>query len=439
MTGAGGGARRRHDVVIIGAGQGGLAVSHYLSGPGIEHVVLERSSIASSWRDHRWDSFCTVTPNWSIRLPGAEYAGDDPDGFLSRDELVRHFERWAASFDAPVRCGVEATGVRPVRDGFEVDTRDGRYHARNVVVATSTYQNVRIPAVAARLPPRLAQLTSHDYKNPDTVPPGAVLVVGSGQTGAQIAEELHAAGRRVHLCVGRAGRLPRRYRGRDAVEWQRDMGYLDRTPAMLDSPADRFRGDPHLTGKDGGRTLSLHDFRRSGIRLLGRLVDCDGERARLDDGLHAQMRYADAFSDRIIELFERHIEENRVDAPPPTATELAGGPPPDGGLPDVLRELDLARYDVNTVIWAVGYRFDFSWIQAPVLDDAGYPIAPGGITACPGLYFMGLNWMTWRKSGIIYGVGDDALSVAEDIARRRVARSGTAVTAKRASTAGRHS
>ena len=425
MTGAGGGARRRHEVVIIGAGQGGLAVSYYLSGSGtgsgIEHVVLERSSIASSWRDHRWDSFCTVTPNWSIRLPGAEYAGDDPDGFLPRDELVRHFERWAESFDAPVKCGIDARAVRPVRDGFVVDTNDGRYHARNVVVATSTYQNVRIPAVSAKLPPRLLQLTSHDYKNPDMVPPGAVLIVGSGQTGAQIAEELNDAGRRVHLCVGRAGRLPRRYRGRDAVEWQRDMGYLDRTPAMLDSPADRFRGDPHVTGKSGGYTLSLHDFHRNGIRLLGRLVDCVGERARFDGELHAQMRYADEFSDRIIDQFERHVVENGVDAPPPSAAELAGGPPPDGTQPDVVRELDLADAGIGTVIWAVGYRFDFSWIEAPVLDDAGYPIAPGGITACPGLYFMGLNWMTWRKSGIIYGVGDDGRSVAEDIARRRVA------------------
>ena len=418
MTGAGGAPGRRHEVVIIGAGQGGLAVSHYLSRLGVEHVVIERSSIASSWREHRWDSFCTVTPNWSIRLPGAEYAGDDSDGFMGRDALVRHFEVWARSFDAPVRCGIEARAVRPAGDGFEVVTDDGPYRAGCVVVATSTYQTVHVPAVAARLPRRLAQLTSHDYKHPRMVPPGAVLVVGCGQTGAQIAEEVHEAGRRTYLCVGRAGRLPRRYRGRDCIEWQRDMGYLDRTPAMLDSPRDRFRGDPHLSGKNGGRTLSLHHFHRDDIRLLGRLTGCRGERAEFDGDLHAQMRFADAFSDRIVGQFERHIEEHRIDAPPPTAAELAGGPPPHGRFPEVVRELDLAEAGVGTVIWATGYRYDFSWIDAPVLDDAGYPVAPGGVTACPGLYFTGLNWMTWRKSGIIYGAGDDARSVTADIDRR---------------------
>ena len=426
MTGAGGAPGRRHEVVIIGAGQGGLAVGYHLSRLGIEHVILERSSIASSWREHRWDSFCTVTPNWSIRLPGAEYTGGDPDGFMLRDELVRYFEHWARSFDAPVRCGIEARAVRPVGDdGFEVETDDGLYRSRNVVVATSTYQTVHIPAVAARLPRRLRQLTSHDYKHPRMVPPGAVLVVGSGQTGAQIAEEVHEAGRRTFLCVGRAGRLPRRYRGRDCIEWQRDMGYLDRTPAMLESPEDRFRGDPHLSGKDGGRTLSLHRFHRDGIRLLGRLVGCEGERARFDGELHAQMRFADAFSDRIVEQFERHIADHRFDAPPPTAEELAGGPPAGGRLPAVVRELDLAEAGIGAVIWATGYRFDFSWIEAPVLDEAGYPVAPGGVTACPGLYFTGLNWMTWRKSGIIYGAGDDARSVAGDIGRRRSSRPAT--------------
>ena len=430
-------AERVHDALVIGAGQGGLAVSFFLARAGIEHVVLERSSIASSWREHRWDSFCTVTPNWSMRLPGAEYAGGDPDGFLGRDALVRHFEAWARSFGAPVRCGIEAKRLRPAGGGFEVATSEGVFRARNVVVATSTYQSPHVPAVAARLPSRLAQLTPHEYKHPAMLPAGAVMVVGSGQTGCQIAEEIHEAGRDVFLCVGRAGRLPRRWRGRDCIEWQRDMGYLDRTPDMLESPAARFRGDPHLTGRNGGYTLSLHDFHRRGIRLLGRLVACEGERARFDGGLHAEMRFADAFCDRIVGEFERHIAARAIDAPPPTAAELAGGPPADGRMPDIVREVDLAAAMVGSVVWATGYRYDFSWVKAPVLDPTGYPRAPGGVSAFPGLHFVGLNWMTWRKSGILYGVGDDARSVAEHIGGRlatgpavRVPASGTAMTAR---------
>ena len=437
MAGGGHAAPKPHEVLIIGAGQGGLAVSFLLTRLGIEHVVLERSSVASSWREHRWDSFCTVTPNWSLRLPGAEYTGDDPGGFLARDELVRHFEAWARSFDAPVRCGVEARAVRRAGGGFEVATSEGRFRARNVVVATSTYQNPYIPAVSARLPLRLEQLTPHDYKHPGMLPPGAVMVVGSGQTGCQIAEELHAAGREVFLCVGRAGRLPRRYRGRDCIEWQRDMGYLDRTPAMLESPAARFRADPHLTGRNGGYTISLHDFHRRGIRLLGRLVGCEGERARFDAGLHAEMRFADAFCDRIVAQFERHIADRGIDAPPPTAAELAGGPPEGGRRPDIVREIDLDAANVDAVVWATGYRYDFSWVEAPVLDAAGYPLAPGGVSACPGLCFVGLNWMTWRKSGILYGVGDDARSVAEHLGRRLSSRPTSRVSAPDAARAAR--
>ena len=409
----------RYEAVVIGAGQGGLAASYFLRKLGIGHVVLERSGIAASWRERRWDSFCTVTPNWSIALPGAEYAGDDPDGFLSRDELVRHFERWAESFDAPVRCGVDVRAVRPIEDGYEVDTSEGRVPARNVVVATGTYQTPHVPPSAERLPRRLKQLAADEYKRPDMLPPGGVMVVGAGQTGCQIAEELHEAGRDVWLCVGRAGRLPRRWRGRDCIAWQRDMGYLDRTPDMLEGPGARFRADPHLTGRDGGYTLSLHEFHRRGIRLLGRLVDCDGERARFDDRLYAEIRFADEFADRITAEFDRYIEKHGIDAPPPTAEDRAGGPPEDGAMPELLRELDLAGAGIASVVWATGYRYDFSWIEAPVLDEAGYPVAPGGVSACPGLYFTGLNWMTWRKSGILWGVGEDARSVARHLADRR--------------------
>ncbi len=407
----------RCEAIVIGAGQGGLAASYFLGKLGIGHVVLERSGIAASWRERRWDSFCAVTPNWSIALPGAAYAGNDPDGFLARDELVRHFERWAESFGAPVRCGVEVGALRPSGGGFELETGAGRWRARNVVVAVGTYQAPHIPPVAARLPRRLKQVAADDYKRPDMLPPGGVMVVGAGQTGCQIAEELHEAGRNVWLCVGRAGRLPRRWRGRDCIAWQRDMGYLDRTPAMLERPELRFRADPHLTGRNGGYTLSLHDFHRRGIRLLGRLADCDGEHARLDGGLHDDMRFADEFCDRITAAFDRHIETHGIDAPPPTADELAGGPT--GAMPDILRELDLSEAGIASVVWAAGYRYDFSWIEAPVLDETGYPVAPGGVSACPGLYFTGLNWMTRRKSGILYGVGEDARSAVRHLAAER--------------------
>ncbi|MCY3672239.1 MAG: NAD(P)-binding domain-containing protein [Alphaproteobacteria bacterium] len=358
----------RLEAVVIGAGQGGLATSYLLRQLGIDHVVLERSAVAASWRERRWDSFCTVTPNWSIALPGAKYAGGDPDGFLSRDELVRHFERWAESFDAPLRCGVEVRAVRPDGDGFAVETDAGVWQAENVVVATGTYQAPHIPPLAGRLPGRVKQTAADDYKRPDMLAPGGVMVVGAGQTGCQIAEELHEAGREVWLCVGRAGRLPRRWRGRDCIEWQRDMGYLDRTPAMLESLRLRFRADPHLTGRDGGYTLSLHDFHRRGIRLLGRLVGCGGERARFDGGLHDEMRFADGFCERIAAEFDRHIREQGIDAPPPSAEELAGGPPGDGAMPEIRRELDLAGAGIANVVWAAGYRYDFSWIEAPVHD-----------------------------------------------------------------------
>ena len=212
------------------------------------------------------------------------------------------------------------------------------------------------------------------------------------------------------------------------------MGYLDRTPEMLDSPAARFRADPHLTGRNRGYTISLHDFHRRGIRLLGRLVGCEGERARFDGELHAKMRFADEFCRRIVEQFERHIADHGIDAPAPTAAELAGGPLQDGRRPEIVRELDLAAGNVGAVVWATGYRYDFSWVEAEVLDDFGYPRAPGGVSACPGLCFVGLNWMTRRKSGILYGVCDDARSVAEHIVRRLATSSPCRVSAQETAT-----
>ena len=406
------------EAIVIGAGQAGLATSYCLRQRGIDHLVLERAGIGESWRSKRWESFCLVTPNWSLQLPGAAYDGEDPDGFMPRDDFVRYLEDWARSFASPVVTGIEVTGLRGADEGFALETTKGAYRARNVVVATSNYQNVRIPDSAQRLPERIRQLGADAYWNPEALPGGGVLVVGSGQTGCQIAEELNAAGRPTFLCVGRAGRLPRRYRGRDCIEWQRDMGYLDRTPEMLDDPNDRFRGDPHLSGRGGGHTISLHDFHRDGTVLLGRLLDCDGEAVRLADDLHDQMRFADDFSADIIAKFDAHITRNDIEAPPAMAEDLAGGPGPERTWPPIQRSLNLRDAGIDTVIWATGYRFDFSWVEFPVFDESGYPITRDGATPQPGLYFMGLNWMSKRKSGIVYGVGEDASRVVASIAGR---------------------
>jgi putative flavoprotein involved in K+ transport len=404
------------DVVIIGAGQAGLATSYELTRRGREHVVLERGRIGQAWRAERWDSFCLVTPNWTITLPGASYEGSDPGGFMLRDDFVRHLEGWAEGFGAPIRAGVAVRRVAPAPQGFRLETSDGAIAARNVVVATSTYQAPRLPSFAAQLPAHVAQRNAATYRNPHELPAGAAMVVGSGQTGCQIAEEINASGRRTYLCVGKAGRLPRRYRGRDCLEWQRDMGYLERTPDMLESPAHRFRGDPHLSGRNGGHTISLHNFHRDGITLLGSLQRIERGRAHFAADLANNMRAADDFARNIMGLMDAHIERAGVKAPPPSPAELDGEPKPGWRAP-AIEQLDLDAANITSVVWATGFRFDFSWIEVPVLDSFGYPLTRGSATTVAGLHFMGLNWMHKRKSGIIYGVGEDAAACAERLCR----------------------
>lgn len=404
-----------HDVVIVGAGQAGLGLSYHLAKAGVDHVILDRGRIGNAWREDRWDSFSLVTPNWTITLPGAEYRGDDPNGFMLRDEFVDHLEQWAASFGAPVREGVTATKV--TRDGsrFLIETDKGRYTARQVVVATATYQRSRFPGFLRALPADIQHLPASLYRDPSALPVGGVLVVGAGATGAQIAEELNVAGRDTYLAVGNSGRLPRRYRGRDCIEWQRAMGWLDRTPDMLEDPAIRFRGDPHLTGADGGRTLSLHQFHADGITLLGRLTGLDGARVKIAGDVVQAIAESDDYAASFRRAVDDHVLATGLVAPAPTPEEMLGEAAPGGTALALLRELDLRARKISTVISATGFSYDFSWVELPVFDTAGYPITRGGVTSVPGLAFIGLNWMTKRKSGIIYGVAEDAAYLAERI------------------------
>jgi putative flavoprotein involved in K+ transport len=405
------------EVTVIGGGQAGLAISYYLTQYARTHVVLEKDrQVGSAWRHGRWDSFTLLTPNWSVRLPGFPYRGDDPDGFMARAEVVSHLEQYAASFEAPVRFGATVTSVDPTPDGgYVVTMADGdAYATANVVMATGSFQFPRPTKLADAFPPYIAQLHSSLYRNPDGLPPGAVLVVGSSNSGCQIVEELFASGRRVCLCVGRARRVPRRYCGKDSVFWAVTLGLADQTADQLPDPSARFAAQGQSTGKDGGHTLSLHHFARSGVVLLGRLTDVHGDSIVLAPDLRDNLAFADKASEDFKNSVDEFVRETGMDVPsnPPDPIDEVRS---DAGE-DAPETVDLRAAGITSVIWANGYGRDYSWVHLPVLDSFGYPIQRRGVTRFPGLYFLGMDWLHSRKSGILLGVGDDAAHIAADIA-----------------------
>lgn len=406
------------DTLIIGGGQAGLATSYYLTQQGREHIVLEQSHrVGASWR-RRWDSFTLVTTNWQLQLPGFPYQGNDPDGFLSRDEVVAYLEQYVALFNPPLRFGVRVTSLeqKPDGTGYLVKTDDMAFEATNVVVATGIFQDPKIPSFSGDLPKGILQIHTSEYRNPQALPAGAVLVVGSGQSGAQIAEELNESGRKVYLGVGSAGRMPRRYRGRDMTWWLDKTGFADKTVDTLPSPKAKFAGSAHVTGKDGGRTLNLHQFARDGVILLGRMTGVRGGKAILAPDLMENLAKADEFAADTKKTVDEYIQKVGLDAPEePPSTEPE---PQDGYHTEVITQLDLKSADIQSVIWATGYTFDFKWIQLPVLDEDGYPVQQRGVTGFRGLYFLGLPWLHTVKSGLLWGVGEDAAHIAADIAAR---------------------
>ena len=406
------------DTVVIGAGQAGLSMSYYLTQQYRDHIVLEKSRVGESWRSGRWDSFTLVTPNWLMRLPGFHYQGDAPDGISTRDEVVDYLDRYVEFFNPPLQFGVQAKSVIQVRDGgkYIIDTTNESLEANSVVVATGLFQRPRIPAISEGLPGQILQIHSGEYRNSDALPPGAVLVVGSGQSGCQIADELYRTGRKVYLCVGSAGRMPRRYRGKDMTWWLDKTGIADKTVDTLPSPKAKFAGNPHVTGKDGGRTLNLHQFARDGVILTGRVTDVRGGEIILAPDLMENLAKADKFAADIKKAIDEHIKRVGLDAPDePSPTEPE---PQDGYQAEVITQLDPKSFDIQTVIWATGYTFDFKWIQLPVLDEDGYPVQRRGVTGFRGLYFLGLPWLHTMKSGLLWGVGEDAAHIAADIAVR---------------------
>jgi putative flavoprotein involved in K+ transport len=392
-------------VVVVGGGQAGLSMSRVLAEADVEHLVLERARIGHEWRTRRWDSFCLVTPNWQCVLPGFGYDGPDPDGFMARDEILAYLEGFARSFAVPLVEGVAATALRGRADGtFEVATDHGTLTADQVVVATGPYQVPRIPRMAERLPESVVQLHSAQYRNPEQLPQGAVLVVGTGQSGCQIAEDLHLAGRTVHLATGTAPRVARFYRGRDCVAWLSDMGtYTKGIAEFADAEAVRHKTNHYVTGRDGGRDIDLRRFALEGMKLHGRLNRIDPDALHFGPELRANLDGADAVAEGIKDSIDAWIESRGIDAPAEERRAPVWAPGPEAEDP---AELDLAG--ISAVVWSTGFGRDDRWIELPVFDGRGHPTHDRGVTGRRGLYFLGLPWQHTWGSGRFAGVAADA-------------------------------
>ena len=400
----------RPETVVVGGGQAGLSVSHELTAAGVPHVVLERGRVGQTWRG-RWDSFCLVTPNWSVQLPGHPYDGDDPDGFMPRDDIVGYLDRYAASFDAPVREGVEVTGLRRSANGLLLETSEREIEARNVILSTGAYQRPHRPPGAASLPPDLMQIDVEGYRNPGELPAGAVLVVGSGQSGCQIAEELHLSGRDVFLACGRAGWAPRRINDHDLAWWLREAGSLDDRVEDLPEPGARLWGNVQASGHDGGHDLHYRTLHAMGVTLLGHFLGADDRDALFAPDLDPSIAWGDERHAKIMGDFRKHAV-------------AAGLPWTDLDAPEPVEAEPLERIPLRglgAVVFAGGFRPDYeSWVHCEgAFDGLGFPLhREGASTAVPGLYFVGVHFLRKRKSSLLLGVGEDAAIVARQIAER---------------------
>ena len=401
---------RTTEIIVIGAGQAGLALSRFLTRAGHEHVVLERGRVGERWRSERWDSLSLLTPNWLNELPGPMRHAD-PDGFLSRDGFVGYLEEYAQSFSAPVHEGVSVLEVARTQAGFSVETDSGVWAARSVVIATGYADEPRLPAIAAAAPGTVLSIHSSGYRSPAQLPPGGVLVVGAGPSGQQIAAELAEAGREVAIAVGRHAPMRRRYRGRDIWSWLDASGNLDQT--LDDVPHERKTSralSVVLSGADGGRQLDLGALSALGVTVSGRLRGFSGRHAIFADDLERTVERAEQRQRRVFGRIDDYIET----LPPAERPETEAIPEP--ALPPASRVLDLDR--VSTVIWATGYGRSYPWLNADVLGDDGEIAHRRGITRVPGLYALGLRFQHRRKSHFIGGVGGDARFIASRILSR---------------------
>ena len=400
-----------YSAVVIGGGQAGLSASHYLKSHGIDHVVFEKNTVAHKWKNERWDAFCLVTPNWQCQLPDHPYDGTDPHGFMVKDEILGYIDRFVKKVDAPVFEHTSVTALERRGDVFAVETSAGAMTADAVVIATSLYSDRFTPRPAERLPDDVVQIHTADYRNAGQLPEGEVIVVGSGQSGCQIAEDLHLAGRKVHLVTGNAPRCARFYRGRDVVDWLADVGQYEITVEHDGMTKKKHDTNHYLTGRDGGRDIDLRKFALEGMQLYGRMSGVSGGKMLFEANLKRNLDGADRVYNGINGLIDRYITDKGIDAP-------AGTPYVPVWEPEAERtELDLNRAGITSVIWATGFTPDWSFVGLPIFDGNAYPVHRRGVTAVDGVYVLGLPWLWTWGSGRFLAVGKDAEHVVSHLVK----------------------
>lgn len=399
------------DVVVIGAGHAGLAASYSLSARGIDHVVLERGEIGNSWRNERWDSLKLLTPNWQTRLPGFEYAGEDPDGFMSMPEVVEFIEEYAKFAGAPVRKHTAVQSVQRNFFGYRIVTNRGTWNAKAIVIATGACNIANRPRAADDVPQGIASLTPHQYRNPQQLAAGGVLVVGASATGLQLADEIRTAGFEVTLAAGEHVRMPRQYRGRDIQYWLDRSGILDETWQDIDDlTRARHLPSPQLVGSHAMPILDLNRLTDRGVNLTGRLMGIRDGVAQFSGSLRNVCALADLKMNRLLDAIDNWIEQHSIDCEAPERFDATRVPDD----PSLLINLD--RVGIRTIIWATGFRPDYSWLDVPVFDDKGRLRHNGGVVDAPGLYVLGLPMLRRRKSSYIHGIEDDVRDITEHLA-----------------------
>jgi putative flavoprotein involved in K+ transport len=405
-----------YPAIVVGGGQAGLSASYWLSRAGLDHIVFEKKTAMNKWWSERWDAFCLVTPNWQCQLPGHAYDGPDPNGFMVKAQILDYLEAFRQKVNPPIRENVEVLSVEKEATGFKVKTAAGACTADAVFLATSLYGTPSVPHFSNQIPQSILQLHTADYRNPTALPDGSVVVVGSGQSGAQIAEDVHLAGRKVHLVTGNAPRCARFYRGRDVVDWLWDIGQYEITVADDGMGHKRHDTNHYLTGRDGGRDIDLRVFAQQGMALYGRLSNVGGGRMIFDANLRANLDEADRVYNGINALIDKHIARTEVSAPLAEPYKPVWQPDRES------TELDLIAAGVSTVIWATGFSPDWSYVHLPIFDKTGYPTNRRGVTSVPGVYVLGLPWLWTWGSGRFLSVGRDAEAVVNaEVSRRKMA------------------